>query len=187
MRQILTQVCGGFKLPTSAHKNLPWSILITTMANRPITYTLLERKAGFGKDTKKIVYQAYPSGRKRVDHRTFCEEVGRATTFTGAEIEAVLRLAAEIAKHHVENGDIVDFGDIGSLRPSFQSKTVEKAEDFNANVHITKPVVKLIPSTQYFTLSGVSYERVEAKPKKEKKPAGTTTTTTTGSDPEAQP
>lgn len=154
------------------------------MANRPITYTLLERKSGI--NPKKTVFQAYPSGRKRVDHRTFCEEVGRATTFTGAEIEAVLRLAAEIAKHHVENGDIVDFGDIGTLKPSFQSKTVDKAEDFNANIHITKPVVRLTASKRYFTLNGVSYERVEAKPKKEKKPAGTTTTTT-GSDPEAQP
>ena len=42
--------------------------------------------------------QAHPTGRKRVDHRSFCDEVAHATTFTGAEVEAVLRLAAEIAK-----------------------------------------------------------------------------------------
>ena len=61
----------------------------------------------------------------------------------------------------------MDFGDIGTLRPSFQSKLVEKGkEEFNANVHITKPVVKLSPSKRYFTLSGVTYERVEAPAKK---------------------
>lgn len=97
------------------------------MANRPLAYTLSERKATVGALAGKTVIQANPTGRKRIDHRAFCEEVARATTFTGAEVEAVMRLAAEIAKKHVENGDIVDFGDIGTLRPSFQSKLVKKA------------------------------------------------------------
>ena len=96
------------------------------MSNRPLAYVLSERKANLGKMAGKIVIQARPTGRKRVDHRSFCDEVAHATTFTGAEVEAVLRLAAEIAKRHVENGDIVDFGDIGTLSPSFQSKLVGK-------------------------------------------------------------
>ena len=116
------------------------------MSNRPLAYVLSERKANLGKKAGKIVIQARPTGRKRVDHRSFCDEVAHATTFTGAEVEAVLRLAAEIAKRHVENGDIVDFGDIGTLSPSFQSKLVEKGkEKFNPNVHITKPIVHLAP------------------------------------------
>ena len=141
-----------------------------TMANRPIAYTLKERKGTVGNLKGKIVVQAHPTGRKRVDHRSFCDEVAHATTFTGAEVEAVLRLAAEIAKKHVENGDIVDFGDIGTLTPSFQSKLVEKGKtEFNPKVHITKPVVHLTPSKKYFTLTGVSYERVSAPEKETKK------------------
>lgn len=148
------------------------------MANRPLAYTLTERKATIGKMAGKTVIQANPTGRRRVDHRSFCDEVTHATTFTGAEVEAVLRLAAEIAKKHMENGDIVEFGDIGTLTPSFQSKLVEKGkEEFNANVHITKPVVRLSPSRKYFTLQGVSYERVEAPVKKAAK---TTTTPSSG-------
>ena len=109
---------------------------------------------------------------EREFHRSFCDEVAHATTFTGAEVEAVLRLAAEIAKKQVENGDIVDFGDIGTLTPSFQSKLVEKGKaEFNPKVHITKPVVHLTPSKKYFTLTGVSYERVAAPDKETKKPA----------------
>ena len=80
-----------------------------TMASRPIAYTLKERKGIVGNLKRKIVAQAHPTGRKRVDHCSFSDEVARATTFTGAEVEAILRLAAEIAKKHVENGDIVDF------------------------------------------------------------------------------
>ena len=136
------------------------------MANRPIAYTLKERKGTVGNLKGKIVVQAHPTGRKRVDHRSFCDEVAHATTFTGAEVEAVLRLAAEIAKKHVENGDI------GTLTPSFQSKLVEKGKaEFNPKVHITKPVVHLTPSKKYFTLTGVSYERVTAPEKETKKPA----------------
>ena len=144
------------------------------MANKPLAYTLTERKSSFGKMAGKIVLQARPTGRKRIDHRNFCDEVARATTFTGAEVEAVLRLAAEIAKRHVENGDIVEYGDIGTLTPSFQSKIVEKGKtEFNPNIHITKPVVRLSPSKKYFTLTNVSYERVEAPAKKpKKKPSG---------------
>ena len=99
------------------------------MANKPLAYVLSERKANFGKLAGKTVIQARPTGRKRVDHRSFCDEVGRATTFTGAEVEAVLRLAAEIAKRHVENGDIVEFGDIGTLTPSFKSVLVVKGQE----------------------------------------------------------
>ena len=142
------------------------------MSNRPLAYVLSERRTNFGKMAGKIVIQARPTGRKRVDHRSFCDEVAHATTFTGAEVEAVLRLVAEIAKRHVENGDIVDFGDIGTLSPSFQSKLVEKGkEKFNPNVHITKPIVHLAPSKKYFTLTGVSYERVVVLDKASKKPA----------------
>ena len=118
-------------LPTSEHDNPPWSTK-QNMANRPIAYTLTERKATIGAMAGKTVIQANPTGRKRIDHRSFCDEVAHATTFTGAEVEAVLRLAAEIAKRHVENGDIVEFGDIGTLTPSFHSKLVEKGKtEFN--------------------------------------------------------
>lgn len=36
-----------------------------------------------------------------------------------AEMEAVLRLIAEITKQYVKNSDIVDFNDIGTQSPSF--------------------------------------------------------------------
>lgn len=136
------------------------------MANRPLAYVLTERKATLGKLAGKTVIQALPTGRKRIDHRSFCDEVARATTFTGAEVEAVLRLAAEIAKRHVENGDSVDFGDIGTLTPTFSSSLVEKGkEEFSPAKHISKPAVRLKPSRKYFTLSVVSYERTEAPAK----------------------
>jgi len=82
-----------------------------------------------------------------------------------------LNYATEIAKDIVSNGDIVEFGDLGTLMPSFKSKAVEQGVKFNANVHIEKPVVLFQPSKKYFTLTDVSYEQTTARPKKGTKPA----------------
>ena len=141
---------------------------------KKLNFTLKAQKMSFGKYAGRTVYMARPTDRERVTHRRFCEEVGRATTFTGAEVEAVLRLAAEIAKKHVSEGESVDFGDLGTLTPTFSSKSVEHPEEFDALKHISHPRVRLRPSKRYFTLTGVGYERAEPAPKKPSKPGGGT-------------
>ena len=52
----------------------------------------------------------------------------------------------------------------------FVHESLKGKTGFNPNIHITKPIVRLSPSKKYFTLSGVSYERVEAPAKKTAKP-----------------
>lgn len=70
--------------------------------------------------------------------------------------------AVEIVKKRVVNRGIVEFGAIGTLCLSFRRLIVEKGkEEFNTNIHITNPVVRLTPLRKYFKLSGVCYERVE--------------------------
>ena len=141
------------------------------MANKPLQFVVVERKLNVGKNAGKLVQIAKPTGRHRIDFRNFCERVAKSTTFNRQEVEAVLNYATEIAKDIVANGDIVEFGDLGTLMPSFKSKAVEQGTKFNANVHIEKSVVLLQPSKKYFTLTGVSYEQTEAKPAKAAKPA----------------
>lgn len=97
-----------------------------------------------------------------MDFRSFCERVAKSTTFNRQEVEAVLNYATEIAR------DIVEFGDLGTLSPSFKSKVVPVGEVFNVQKHIEKPVVRLSPSRKYFTLTDVTYEQTTAKPKKGK-------------------
>ena len=138
------------------------------MANKPLQFVVVERKLNVGKNAGKLVQIAKPTGHHRVDFRNFCERVAKPTTFNRQEVEAVLNYATEIAKDIVANGDIVEFGDLGTLMPSFKSKAVEQSTKFNANVHIEKPVVLLQPSKKYFTLTGVSYEQTEAKSAKPK-------------------
>lgn len=132
----------------------------------------MERKMNVGPLAGKVVQVAHPTGRMRVDFRNFCDRVAKSTTFNRQEVEAVLNYAIEIARDIVANGDIVEFGDLGTLKPSFKSKVVEKGKPFNANIHIEKPVVLLSPSHKYFTLSDVSYERVEPSEKKTRTKSG---------------
>ena len=139
--------------------------------NKPIGYTLGERKVGVGPNKGKVVIQATPSGRHRMSFERFCELVAKDTTLNYMEVQSVLNLAADMAREVVANGDIVDFGRLGTLSPSFKSKVVPVGSEVNANVHITEPRVNLRPNTMYFRLrpEEVSYERMEAKPKAKKK------------------
>lgn len=139
------------------------------MAKKPLQFVVIEQKVSVGKNAGKTMQIARPTGRHRVDFRSFCERVAKSTTFNRQEVEAVLNYATEIAKDIVSNGDIVEFGDLGTLMPSFKSKAVEQGEKFRANIHIEKPVVVLQPSKKYFTLTDVSYEQTTASPTNEKK------------------
>ena len=132
------------------------------MANKPIQFTLAERKLTIGKHAGEVVQIAVPTGRHRVDFRNFCERVSQSTTFNEQEVSAILNYAIKIAREIVANGDIVEFGDMGTFTPSFKSKAVSKGEQFNTNVHIEKPVVQFNPSRKYFTLTDVSYEGLTA-------------------------
>ena len=146
--------------------------LNNNMANKPIQFILKEQKLNIGKQAGKTVIIACPTGRQRVDFRNFCERIAKSTTFNAQEVAAVLNLASETARDIVANGDIVEFGDLGTLTPSFKSKAVLKGEQFRAQQHIEKPVVKLLASRKYFTLNDVTFEQVtpgEKKTKTEKK------------------
>ena len=145
--------------------------------NKPIGYTLGQRKVGIGPNKGKVVIQATPSGRHHMSFERFCEMVARDTTLNYMEVQSVLNLAADMAREVVANSDIVDFGRLGTFSPSFESKVVPTGTEFNANVHITEPRVNLRPNSTYFRLrpDEVSYERMLAKPAakdKAKKPKG---------------
>ena len=151
--------------------------MIMSKKNKPIGYTLGQRKVGVGPHKGKGVIQATPSGSHRVSFERFCEMVARDTTLNYMEVQSVLNLAADMAREVVANGDILDFGRLGTLSPSFKSKVVPTGTEFNANVHITEPRVNLRPNSTYFHLcpDEVSYERMLAKPTakgKGKKPKG---------------
>lgn len=139
------------------------------MASKTIKYTLFERQVKLGKNAGKVMQIARATGRRRVNFRSFCETVARSTTFNAQEVQAVINYATAIARDMVADGDIVEFGDLGTLLPSLKSKAVEVGEKFNPNIHIEKSLVVFRPSKDYFTLPRASYERAQPTEKKVKK------------------
>lgn len=167
----MTATFVGLMVSTHARLTIQTNF-VYTMANKPLQFILTERKLNVGKAGEKTVQIAQPTGRHRVDFRNFCERVAKSTTFNPQEVAAVLNLATETARDIVANGDIVDFGDLGTLKPSFKSKAVEVGTPFRAQVHIEKPVVRLVASSKYFTLTDVAYEQVTKKETKKKEENG---------------
>ncbi|KGN85911.1 HU family DNA-binding protein [Porphyromonas gulae] len=136
--------------------------------NKPLAYVLREREMSIGKFKGQIVQVASPTDRHSVSFERFCEMVAKETTFNYMEVASVLNLAADMARDLVANGDMVEFGRLGKLKPSFKSKVVPKGEEFNANIHITEAKVTLRPNSEYFRLDDVSFERVAPRTKKVK-------------------
>ena len=137
--------------------------------SRPLADMLRERAMSIGKLKGQIVRVASPTDQHSASFDRFCEMVADQTTFNYMEVASVLNLAADMARRLVANGDMVECGHLGKLKPSFKSKVVPKGEEFNANPHITEARVTLRPNTEYFRLDDLSFERVAPRTKKAKK------------------
>ena len=135
--------------------------------NRPLNFSLSERTFKTGKFAGKTFQVALPTNRHAISFERFCELVAGQTTFNYMEVASVLNLA-DMARSLVANGDIVEYGRLGRLRPSIKSHMVPQGETFNANTHIKGACVTLMPSRKYFRLADVSFERTATKMKKGK-------------------
>lgn len=143
------------------------------MDTKPLQYVLAERKATVGAHKGQIVQQAIPTGRQRVSFRALAEEAAHNTTLSQHEVMMALNELTTIAKRHVENGDIVELGDLGTISPSFRSKAIPKGETFRAQEHIYAPRAVFRSNRKYFDIQNRSYERTES-PTKGKKGKGST-------------
>lgn len=144
--------------------------LLVIMANKPLQFVHVERKMSFGANVRKIVQVAKLTDRHRVSFPSFCKCVAKSTTLNPREAEAVLNYATEIAHGIMANGDIMEFGDLGTLNPSFKRKIVPKGTTLNVQKNIEKPVARLNPSKKYFTLTTRPMNRRLPSPKKRRSP-----------------
>ena len=88
--------------------------------NKPLNFSLSERTFKTGKFAGKTFQVALPTNRHAISFERFCELVAGQTTFNYMEVASVLNLAADMARSLVANGDIVEYGRLGRLRPSIR-------------------------------------------------------------------
>ena len=121
----------------------------------------------FGANKGKQLYVASPVCQKQhVSFDKLCEIMAEDSTVGQADIAAVFYKFRTVLNRLCSQGSIVDAGPLGSFRPTFTSKAVEKEEDFKPSTHITKTQVLFTPSPDFRTLRGVEFFKVPAQPKR---------------------
>ncbi|AWX07588.1 HU family DNA-binding protein [Prevotella intermedia] len=129
-------------------------------------YSLNKRKMGVGPKKGSMMYIASPVCQKqRVSFDKLCEIMAEDSTVGQADVAAVFYKFRTVLNRLCSQGSIVDAGPLGSFRPTFTSKAVEKEEDFKPATHITKTQVLFTPSPNFRILHDVEFFRVAAQPK----------------------
>jgi len=106
-----------------------------------VKYVVIERGNPLRKgEPKKWYAMAKSSG--ELTFRKLSKEIAEgSTTVSDTDVLAVLNDLTKVLKRHLENGEIVRFGDFGSFQISLGSEGVEKKEQFHHSMIKSSKVV----------------------------------------------
>jgi predicted histone-like DNA-binding protein len=95
--------------------------------------TVQKGNPGNPESPKKVYAQAKARG--ELTFRKLSKEIADgSTTVSDTDVLAVLNDLTKTLKRHLENGEIVRFGDFGSFQITLASEGAESAEQFNASL-----------------------------------------------------
>lgn len=99
-----------------------------------VTYVLTQKgNPGDASAPKKFYAQA--KAREEFTFRKLSKEIAEgSTTVSDSDVLAVLNDLTKVLKRHLENGEIVRFGDFGSFQISLTSEGAETENRFNASM-----------------------------------------------------
>lgn len=148
-----------------------------------IKYRILTREVLLGKDKGKKMQFAQSITSKKVTFKRFCEEIADGSTVGTADVKAVFDRMVTVLRRHMEDGEAVDCGELGTFTPTFGSAGVPVGEEFSPKVSIRNPKISFRPKPAFKSLSDVRFERISpeeeaardaatAKKKKGSKPSG---------------
>ena len=121
----------------------------------------------------KEVFVASPVCQKqRISFDQLCERMAEDSTVGQADVAAVFYKFRKILNQLCSQGYIVDGGPLGTFRPTFTSKSVEKEEDFKPSECISKTQMIFTPTADFRQLKNVEFFRVAKQEKKKGKLAG---------------
>ena len=84
-----------------------------------------------------------------------------STTVSDTDVLAVLNDLTKVLRRHLEEGEIVRFGDFGSFQITIKSKGAETVEEFNASL-IHSPKITFRPGTDLKeTLNNLKYTKAK--------------------------
>jgi predicted histone-like DNA-binding protein len=126
-----------------------------------VNYVLVERgNPGNSQAPKKLYAQAKGSGELTL--RKLSKEIAEgSTTVSDTDVLAVLNDLTKVLKRHLDNGQIVRFGDFGTFQVAVTSDGAETADKFHASL-IKKPKVVFRPGIDLKEmLATLKYEKAK--------------------------
>ena len=99
-----------------------------------VTYVLTQKGNPADASAPKKFY-AQAKAREEFTFRKLSKEIAEgSTTVSDSDVLAVLNDLTKVLKRHLENGEIVRFGDFGSFQISLTSEGAETENRFNASM-----------------------------------------------------
>ena len=109
-------------------------------------------------------YYAIAQSNGEVNFRQLAKEIAEITTVSVPDAVAVLESMVMIIPRHIENGEIVRLGELGSLRITVNSEGSESEEEVNAS-KIKKANYRFSPGSELQqTLKILKYSKVKKVP-----------------------
>lgn len=111
----------------------------------------------------KIKYHIQVAPVSQVDLTAIAARIERTSTVSSADIKAVLDALQYEVLDYLKNGNSVHLGDLGSFRPTIQSKGAEKLEDVKVS-DIRRVRVQFMPSAgmkKAFTPAFIKFEKYQ--------------------------
>lgn len=126
-----------------------------------VSYVLVEKGNPGNPDAPKKFY-AQAKSRGELTFKKLGKEIAEgSTTVSDSDVMAVLNDLTKVLRRHLENGEIVRFGDFGTFQLSISSEGAETEEKFNYTM-IKKSKVTFRPGSDLKEmLPNLKYEKVK--------------------------
>lgn len=126
-----------------------------------VSYVIVERGNPLDKNAPKKYY-AQAKSRGELTFRKLGKEIAEgSTTVSDSDVMAVLNDLSKVLKRHLENGEIVRFGDFGTFQITIGSEGAETEAKFNASM-INKSKVTFRPGADLKEmLPNLKFEKIK--------------------------
>ena len=127
-----------------------------------IKYRLVQRK-DLSKDAAPNAMKYYPQlvSSGRVELQKICEEVAEQSSLTSGDVKNCLDRLIHCITSHIEDGQTVAAGDLGTFSPVLRSEGCDTIDKFNAATMMRPPKIRYTPGKKLMEARGtVNYVRV---------------------------
>lgn len=123
----------------------------------------VKRKVLAGEHAGKEMYFGQVRLNEEISLDKLSRQVAANTTATPADVEGVINGLLEVLVDELDDGSIVELGELGNMRMSAGSSGVEKPEDFHCRL-MRRPRIVLTPGTPLkAALDATTYEWLRVK------------------------